>query len=77
MLRTFDFMSLMTRKRESAGCILCGRKLGSNHAWVRVCDGGGVAAHLDDYHLIDEMSDLGMQPIGAECKRKFPPEFIS
>ena len=81
--REFDFWPLATKLQmeHTDRCILCSRKLGKKHSWVRVVAGGGKLLHNDDNWIIDNlqintMSDVGCWGIGSECKNKIPAEFV-
>lgn len=57
-------------------CIICGRyvKKPSKYS-ARLCDGGSNFAPVDIE--IDWRNDMGFYPIGPECRKKLPKNFVN
>jgi hypothetical protein len=68
--------------KTECDCIVCGKPT-SAIRWIHIIDGGGMVLHpLEEENYRARFSeegdsaDLGLQPIGSDCARKFPKEFI-
>lgn len=83
MFRTIDMQySKVDREMEGhTSCIVCNKAITKGaYATIHVVDGGGKVLHKDDeaaYEQEGDMSgDLGLQPIGADCAKRFPKEYV-
>lgn len=56
-------------------CICCGRKMKPSAVqyWVRVSNNGFF---IPTALKVDEMRDLGYSPVGSDCAKRFPSEFV-
>jgi hypothetical protein len=72
---------------DEYGCHRCGKKVGKKPATVHVVAGGGTLLSneygIDKFSQFDEESgheeaggDMYWFPIGSECKRHVPAEFV-
>lgn len=70
------------------GCHRCGKKVGKHPAQIHVVAGGGtllsVEYGIDKFSQYDDVSeheeaggDMYWFPIGSECKKHVPAEFVS
>jgi hypothetical protein len=58
-------------------CQVCGRKVGRNPYWLHVVDGGASAIKPEDnHHYYGDSGDMGHFPIGSECAKRFPSEYL-
>ncbi len=64
-----------TRGRGEDRCAVCSANMTvkDSTVFVRVVEGGGVIATEDESEPDD--SDLGLQPVGPECKRHIPTAY--
>jgi hypothetical protein len=58
-------------------CQACGRKVGRRPRWLIVVDGGAAAAKPDDvHHYSGDSGYMGAFPIGSECAKQFPSDYL-
>jgi hypothetical protein len=71
----------MKRMRPGDGnsypCVICGIAVTKPKFMCHMIGGGGVALHPDDENLFAQdaeaqRGDLGCQPIGTDCLRRYP-----
>lgn len=62
--------SRQCRGNESP-CAFCGRPVKKPRYWVHVVNGGGDLLKIGDT-WDEQASDLGLQPIGANCAKQHP-----
>jgi hypothetical protein len=53
-------------------CLLCGKPVKTPRYWLHEHEGGGVVVTEAEAATLDEQSDMGMWPIGADCLKKHP-----
>jgi len=72
---------------DGLGCHRCGKKIGKNKAEVHVVAGGGTLLSneygIDKFSQFDDVADheeaggdMYWFPIGPECKKHVPAEFL-
>lgn len=70
---TFNTRRMGNLRGNLTPCLICGKGIKNldKAAWVHVVAGGGMILR-PDLEWEDGLSDLGAQPIGADCLRQHP-----
>ena len=59
-------------------CQCCGRAVSDNALGIVVADGGSSIVHPEDAAtLVDNGGYMGWYPIGSECAKKIPSEYLT
>lgn len=78
-LRTIPSTMIWNRPVEACGesCQVCGRPVSENAVGVIVVDGGASIIHPEDQaSLVSDAGYMGWWPIGSECAKKIPAEYL-
>lgn len=66
------------RRHEGSGdaypCVVCGTPIPTPEYEVRLVDGGASLALPDE--VVDARGDMGLYPIGPECRRRIPAAYV-
>jgi hypothetical protein len=58
-------------------CIVCGREVKNPKVYVHAVDGGDRLLHRDDEpHYESDGGDLYFHPVGPDCARLIPSEYL-
>ena len=83
MVRTIPADMIWTHKHDHeygslASCQCCGRPVSRNAVGSVVGDGGSSIVHPDDAaSIITDGGYMGWYPIGSECAKKIPAEYLT
>lgn len=58
-------------------CARCGKDVKNEKYRIHLIDGGCTMLAVDSFpEYVSDAGDCGMHPIGSECKKHIPKEFI-
>lgn len=61
-----------------ASCQCCGRPVSKNATGIVIADGGSSIVYPDDVaNVINDSGYMGWYPIGSECAKKIPAEYLT
>lgn len=61
------------RGADAYPCVICGIPVTKPRFYCHEIEGGGVALHpADEAKYQPDGGDLGCQPVGSDCLRRFP-----